>query len=93
MTYLSGLSGGSWPVMSLATYNFPTIPEMVANWHTDQLPLPSVNLSHRFSTAELFKQIVPKFQAGFNVSVSELLGRGFAQEYVVSTIIPPQLPS
>lgn len=30
----------------------------------------------------MFEQIAPKLKAGFNVSISDLLGRGFAYEYV-----------
>lgn len=85
MTYLSGLSGGSWPPMSLATYNFPTVEDMVAHWHVDQSPTGSPNnTAFRVTPENLFKQIVPKFEAGFNVSTVDMLGRGYAYEFVVS---------
>ena len=84
MTYFSGLSGGSWPVMSLATYNFPTIDEMVASWHTPQDALDAKkSTKYRGSSKSLFKEIYPKFEAGFNVSWSDFNGRGFAWEFVV----------
>ncbi len=105
MTYLSGLSGGSWPVMSLATHNFPGINEMVklspsyhhirhsliapnnfqvALWATQQSTLNSPNnTAHRADAKTLFKEIYPKFAAGYNVSWSDFQGRGFSWEFVV----------
>lgn len=84
MTYFSGLSGGSWPVMSLATHNFPRIDEMVATWHTPKSTLGAQhNTKHRADVKTLFDEIYPKFAAGFNVSWSDLEGRAFAWEFVV----------
>lgn len=84
MTYLSGLSGGSWPVMSLATYDFPTIDDMVSHWAVDQGLFVKKATAHRGTPEQLFEEIVPKFKAGFNVSISDMVGRGFAYEFVVS---------
>jgi lysophospholipase len=87
MTYLSGLSGGSWPVISLATHNNPTIQDMVGYWHTNDSILSALkNTAHRATTETIFKQIVPKFEAGFNLSLLDLMGRGFGYEFVVSML-------
>lgn len=94
MTYLSGLSGGSWPVISLATHNNPTIQDMVGYWHTnDSATDAAKDTAHRATSATIFEQIVPKFEAGFNVSLMDYLGRGFAYEYVVSTLVSVYITS
>lgn len=57
---------------------------MIGHWHVAQSPLESkTNTKYRVTPENLFKEIVPKFEAGFNVSIADLLGRGFATEFVV----------
>lgn len=74
--------------MSLATNNFPEIDEMVASWHTPQSAVGSEKITvHRATVKDLFKEIYPKFAAGFNVSWSDLQGRGFSYEFVVRSYI------
>lgn len=89
MTYLSALSGGSWPVMSLASNNFPEINEMVASWHVDESPIgSSKNTAHRASTQTLLDQVMDKSKAEFNVSWGDYLGRAVSYEFVVSQAAP-----
>ncbi len=85
LTYLSGLSGGSWPVMSLATYNNPSIQDMVTYWHTagQSTSDATTNTAHRATEQTILKQIAQKAEAGYNVSLIEFLGRGFGYEFVV----------
>ena len=69
MTHLSGLSGGSWPGMSLPAYNFPKIDDMVSHWHLDLSPAdPPSNFAYRAPLEKLLKELFPKFEVGFNVS-------------------------
>lgn len=83
MTYFFGLSGASWPPMSLATQNFPTIEQIIADWHVNQSDTHSEkNTRYGATPAELFKQIIPKHEAGFNVSIMDMLGRGLGYEFV-----------
>lgn len=84
MTYLVALSGGAWPPMSLATYNFPTINDMVADWHTsvDRLFNPPSNSSYAANSTSLLLDVAAKYKAGFNISVSDYEGRAFAYEFV-----------
>lgn len=91
MTYFSGLSGGSWPVMSQATHNFPEIDDMVDSWHTPRPLYAENNTAHRRTAQDYFKEIYPKFAAGFNVSWSDFQGRGFSYEFVVCTLTTPLL--
>lgn len=84
MTYFSGLSGGSWPPMSYATHNAPTVQDMITAWHVDLPSEVDKNISYRGTPEQLFEQIVPKFEAGFNVSMMDFLGRSFAYEFVVN---------
>nr|POF02220.1 lysophospholipase 3 [Quercus suber] len=83
MTYMAGLSGGAWPIMSLATNDFPEIDDMVASWHLDEDPTFSPNTTkHRASVMTIFEQIYTKFEAGFNVSFADYLGRDLGYEFV-----------
>lgn len=84
MTYLSGLSGGSWPPISLALNNFPTIDDMVSSWVVELNRIVPPQLSdHTGNLSTYVQDMIPKFQAGFNVSFMEALGRSFAFEFVV----------
>ncbi|KIV80847.1 hypothetical protein PV11_08323 [Exophiala sideris] len=84
MAYFVALSGGSWPPMSLATYNFPTVNDLVADWHVsiDRLFNPLGNTSYAENSTEIFEDLYAKYKAGFNISVSDYLGRAFANEFV-----------
>ncbi|KAJ9641659.1 hypothetical protein H2204_002721 [Knufia peltigerae] len=84
LTYFAGLSGGAWPPMSLATYNFPTVNDMVANWHTDidRLFNQPNNSMYAANDTVIFEDIGAKFQAGFDVGVSDYLGLGFGYEFL-----------
>jgi lysophospholipase len=83
MTYIAGLSGGAWPGMSLATYNFPSVNDLVADWHPeiDRLFNPPNNSIYAANSTSLITDIVAKRKAGFNVSVPDYLGRAFAYEF------------
>ncbi|KAJ9607997.1 hypothetical protein H2200_008076 [Cladophialophora chaetospira] len=84
LTYLSGLSGGAWPVMSLATNDFPSINDMVASWHTeiDRFNNPPNNSRYAGNFSTLFYDVADKLEAGFNVSVTDFLGRDFGYEFL-----------
>jgi lysophospholipase len=84
MTYLTGLSGGAWPPMSLATYNFPTINDMVADWHTDidRLFDAPNNSVYAANSTSLFLDVAAKYEAGFAVGLGDYLGRGYSYEFV-----------
>ena len=88
MTYFAALSGGSWPVMSFATHNFPDIDRMVESWRLTENPVDAPKTTHHLATPEtLLEQIYHKLKAGFNVSFAEFLGRALSYEFVVSLII------
>ena len=70
--------------MSLATYNFPEIDDMVSRWHANIAPGDAPNnTANRATPARIFKQLFARFEAGFNVSFADYLDRGFAYEFVV----------
>lgn len=83
-TYMAGLSGGSWPIMGLATYNFPEIDAMVYDWHMSEPPTPAKPTPHRGDLETMFKQLYEKLEAGFNVSYGDLYGRAGAYTFAVS---------
>ena len=75
MTYLAGLSGGSWPVMGLTATNFPEIDDMIASWHLEINRNDIQNDTiYGASAATLVEQVADKLEAGFNVSVADYLG-------------------
>lgn len=84
LSYFAGLSGGAWPPMSLATYNFPTINDMVANWHTDidRLFNQPNNTIYAANSTSMFTDVYAKYKAGFAVSVSDYMGIGFGYEFL-----------
>ena len=75
LTYVASLSRGAWPVMSLATHNFPAINDLVAYCHTeiDRLNNPPNNSAYAGSFTTLFNDIAAKYEAGFNISVADYL--------------------
>lgn len=84
MTYISGLSGGSWPIMSFAINNFPTADEILSLWQP-QISRTTVvgNTSQYAATStDIFKQIAPKLKAGFLVRIADYLGRAFSYQFV-----------
>jgi lysophospholipase len=83
LTYITGLSGGSAAVSTLASNNFPTIAELAVAWN----PTVSIytgpnasNVNEYYQT--IFEEVGAKAEQGFNVSLSDVLGRLFSQEFV-----------
>lgn len=81
-TYMSGISGGVWPVISLATQNFPSVDELLDIW------IPSIDrvgnqvtTAHVESSMGIFQDLGAKFKAGFNISSSDFLGRAWGWEF------------
>ncbi|RPD70196.1 lysophospholipase [Lentinus tigrinus ALCF2SS1-7] len=96
-TYLSGLSGGSWLVSSLAQANFPTLPDLVfgpanadgngfGGWLTqiDLLQPGDATVTTAFVT-ELIEEIALKRTAGFPVTLADVWGRALSRHFVNGT--------
>ena len=82
LTYLSGLSGGSWPVLSFAAYDFPTADEIVVQWQVGINPLDVLNDTDGYLIPEtIFEDVGAKAKAGFPVSFSDYLGIGYGTEF------------
>ncbi|RAK95077.1 lysophospholipase [Aspergillus ibericus CBS 121593] len=84
LTYISGLSGGSWPTVSFPSYGFPTADEIVDYWkpEIDRLLTVKNNTADAATGDTLFEQIATKFLAGFDIGVGDYLGRGYAYEFI-----------
>lgn len=83
LTYTAGLSGGSWPIMSIALNNFPTVDELVQSWHVDiNRENATIDTKYAASPTTLFKDLAAKAKAGFNVSIADYLGRALAHEFI-----------
>ncbi|KAI9852074.1 MAG: hypothetical protein M1838_001871 [Thelocarpon superellum] len=87
MTYLSGLSGGSWPVMSFAVHNFPTADEIVDLWQPQIDRLNGVTNTTQYAVpmTSLFADVVSKLEAGFNATAADYFGRAWAYEFVANS--------
>ena len=83
LTYIAGLSGGSWPTMSIALNNYAPISEIVKSWHVDVSRLSSGEYTPWTApVSSFFETIIPKAEAGYNVSAADFFGRLFAYEFV-----------
>lgn len=82
LTYLSGLSGGSWPVLSFTLYDFPTADEIVDLWQPEINRLTAMNdTEYTLSPQTILEDIGAKAKAGFPVSFSDYLGLAYASEF------------
>ncbi|CAB40176.3 phospholipase Plb5 [Schizosaccharomyces pombe] len=83
--YLTGLSGGSWLVGSVAVNNFANITFLHDDvWNLDHsLFAPYDDAFENFYIyQEWFEQVLQKKNAGFNVSITDLWGRALALKLV-----------
>ncbi|OBZ78154.1 Lysophospholipase 3 [Grifola frondosa] len=97
-SYLSGLSGGSWLVGSLAQANFPTIPDLVfgasdvgpngfGGWLAE---IDIVEVSTNASVTLAYEQAavdegMGKYALGFPVTLSDSLARLYSRHFVNGT--------
>jgi lysophospholipase len=81
--YLTGLSGGSLPVTSLSSYNFPTVDDILPIWQPwiDRQGN-STNSTGPGSPVSIIVDLAGKLQAGFNISATDYLGRLAAYEFM-----------
>ncbi|KAI0759250.1 lysophospholipase [Trametes elegans] len=100
-TYISGLSGGSWLVLSLAQANFPMLPALVSGalpagrnrhrtyggWITEvDLLDPLVDPDTPTPLLDvLIEEVAQKAASGFPVTISDVWGRSLARHYVNET--------
>ncbi|KAG2745339.1 lysophospholipase [Suillus brevipes Sb2] len=99
-TYLSGLSGGSWFITSLAQSNFPTMQELIfgpasptvsnnswGGWNADyDLLTPSMNpaIDGEYYT-DLADELRGKYDAGFVVTFADYWTRSLARHFANGT--------
>lgn len=83
LTYMAGLSGGSWPTASTSFSDYAPIHEHVKDWHVDINRFDASDFSDYAAPVAAYLETIPeKIEAGFNVSTADFLGRGFAYEFV-----------
>lgn len=94
-TYLTGLSGGSWLVMSLSQADFPPLPEVIfgsstpgafAGWNAqfDILNAPVSNDTPAL-VLDLLGETAGKAAQGFPVTVTDVWSRGLSRHFVNGT--------
>ena len=98
-SYLSGLSGGSWLVTSLAQANFPTLPSLIfgldssansSNSYGGFLPqfglFPDTNITQTEEfVATLLAEVVGKLLAGFPVTITDVWARTLSRHFANGT--------
>lgn len=83
LTYMAGLSGGSWPTASTAFSDYAPIHEHVKEWHVDINRFDASNFTeYAVPITAYLETIAEKVEVGFNVSTADFLGRGFAYQFV-----------
>ncbi|KAJ6017130.1 hypothetical protein N7451_000509 [Penicillium sp. IBT 35674x] len=83
LTYMAGLSGGSWPTASTAFSDYAPIYEHVRAWHVDINRFDASNFTEYAAPVTAYlATIFKKAEIGFNVSTADFLGRGFAYQFV-----------
>ncbi|KAG1766918.1 lysophospholipase catalytic domain-containing protein [Suillus placidus] len=99
-TYLSGLSGGSWFITSLAQANFPTIQELIfgpasptvsnnswGGWNANyDIATPSANpITDTEYYTNLVDELRGKYDAGYVVTFADYWGRTLARHFTNGT--------
>ncbi|EJT97346.1 FabD/lysophospholipase-like protein [Dacryopinax primogenitus] len=83
LTYIAGLSGGSFPVISYAVSDFPTTADIVIQYDPMVNPLSPTGASgEALYDEEVFLEIGEKLQAGFPVSLADFLARVYSYEFI-----------
>ncbi|KAJ5564304.1 hypothetical protein N7513_000546 [Penicillium frequentans] len=83
LTYMAGLSGGSWPTASTAFSDYAPIHEHVKEWHVEINRFDASNFTEYAAPVTAYLEtIAEKVEVGFNVSTADFLGRGFAYQFV-----------
>ena len=99
-TYLSGLSGGSWLLTSLAQANFPMIQELIfgpaspivsnnswGGWNAEyDIATPSDNpVTNTEYYTDLVEELGGKYDAGYLVTFADFWGRALARHFANGT--------
>lgn len=83
LTYVSGQSGGSWPITTLSTHNFPTIDVLIKLWCPNVDFLDPANGTQNVPTpTSLMSDLLAKKRAPFKVSELDWLGRADGYEFL-----------
>jgi lysophospholipase len=84
LTYISGLSGGSAIVSTLAANDYPTVAELAVAWNPTANIFTGPNVSNINNYyANIFQTIAAKAEVGFNVSLADVIGILFAKEFIL----------
>lgn len=83
MSFLSGQSGGSWVASSYTAAQLPLSEALLEYWQPqlDRLGA-TTNGTHEATIESIILDVAAKEQAGFSVSVSDLLGRINSYEFI-----------
>lgn len=74
---MSGLSGGSWPVLSYTSSNAPTFDELAVLWQPEIDHTNPANFNNILNN-----DVAAKFAAGFDVTATDYFGRAFGSQFL-----------
>jgi len=87
ITYMSGLSGGAWPTVGLATYDFLNADDVLNYWQPElNRENATVDSEYAATTESMIGDMAAKFEAGFNITAADFFGRLWGYGFVA----PPQ---
>lgn len=84
LTYMAGLSGGSFPTLSFPSNNWPTADEILSDWYPpiDRLTGVTNSTPHAETSTAIFEDLAAKAKAGFNISTDDYFGRAWGNEFL-----------
>ncbi|KNZ53406.1 uncharacterized protein VP01_3248g1 [Puccinia sorghi] len=86
-SYVTGLSGGSWSVVSAAANNYPAPSELVSGWELEKdLVLPGgLSVQSGLFLNSLHETAQLKRSAGYDISITDLWGRAIGYHFLPGT--------
>ncbi|MCJ1291996.1 hypothetical protein MMC34_003546 [Xylographa carneopallida] len=82
ISYISGLSGGGWPTVGFATYDFLNADDIIDQWKPELNRFNATNnTEYAITTTSLFEELAEKYEAGFNVTAADFFGRAWGYEF------------
>ncbi|MCJ1315673.1 hypothetical protein MMC15_000993 [Xylographa vitiligo] len=82
ISYISGLSGGGWPTVGFASYDFLNADAIIDQWKPELNRFTATNNSeYAITTTSIFEELAEKYEAGFNVTAADFFGRAWGYEF------------
>ncbi|KAI0074741.1 hypothetical protein K474DRAFT_1508583 [Panus rudis PR-1116 ss-1] len=84
-SYIAGLSGGSWLVLSLANAELPRLPNLTQSWRADEDIIFPDGIDFIEYAVDLIEEIEGKLAAGYPVTFVDVWSRALSRHFVNSS--------